>query len=154
MATPQLFQRGDNDWEALASTVLKWLNDYLPPHALINVTFFEEAHPNESGKICAVVTHRIAEDLVKLPQSPAGKAIPVGGIYTMDTFDGESNDIICPQMMEQMNRRGGQEGHVVAITNDSESGNIFGAVFSWNTILEEQIEECLRPATCAACTIF
>lgn len=109
----------------------------MPPHALINITFFEEAHPNESGKINAIVTHRIQGELVKLPKSAAGSAIPVGGVYTLDTFEGDSNDMICPQMMEQMNRRGGQEGHLAAITNNSDEDKIFGAVFSWSSILED-----------------
>ena len=41
-----LITRGDADWAQLSMDTLKWLNDYLPPHELVSLTMFEEAHPN------------------------------------------------------------------------------------------------------------
>ena len=80
-----LITRGDGDWAQLSMDTLKWLNDYLPPHELLSLTMFEEAHPNQTGKVGALITHKAGPNPRKLADTKAGKNSFVGSVYTMET---------------------------------------------------------------------
>lgn len=71
----------------------------------------------------------------------------------MMSFRGDDTSAAVNQAITHMNKRGGQEGHVVTTTNDTQRLDIFCAVISWSAILEDQIENDLRPTGCS-CTIF
>lgn len=146
--------RGDGNWDQLASNVHEWLNAHIAPHLLVSVTFHEESHPNTSRCVAAVICHRAGPSPGKLSDSPAKEAVPMAGIYTMNTFSDENTAVVVNQALSCMNARGGQEGHVVTTTNDSQKEQVFAAVFSWSPILESQLQENLRPTGCAGCTIF
>ena len=81
-----VLSRFDNDWNALASEVHTFLNEYVAPHQLISVSLHEEAHPNTSGKISAIVTHTAGTTPVKLSLSSASSALPTTGLYTLEVI--------------------------------------------------------------------
>ena len=128
--------RGDQDWDKLAQVVLEYLNERIAPHQLISVTFHEESHPNTSRCVAAVITHTAGPSPMKLSESPAKEAVPMAGIYTLNAFRNDETSVVVNQALSCINVRGGQEGHVVTTTNDSNDDTIFAAVFSWSPILE------------------
>ena len=77
----------------------------------------------------------------------------MAGIYTVNCFRDDSSTVVANQALSCINVRGGQEGHIVTTTNDSQTDQIFAAVFSWSPLLELQLQDDLRPTGCA-CTIF
>lgn len=104
--------------------------------------------------ISALITHTAGANPIKLADSPANATLPNSGLYAMDYFRAEETEDVANLAVQAINKKGGQEGHVVSTTNDSQKQDIFCAVFSWGAILEAQIEEELRPTGCAGCTIF
>ena len=52
-----LIHRGDGNWDALAQQVNEWLGRFIAPHQLRSVSMYEDAHPNATGQVAAVVTH-------------------------------------------------------------------------------------------------
>lgn len=146
--------RGDGNWEQLASDVQAFLNTYIAPHQFISVTFHEESHPNTSRCVAAVVCHTAGANPGRLADSPARDAVPMAGIYTMSTFSDADTNVIANKALACINARGGQEGHAVTTANDSQNNEVFAAVYSWSPILEQQLVDGLRPTGCAGCTIF
>ena len=114
---------------------------------------YEEAHPNSTGQVAALVTHTAGPNPVKLASTSAQQALPMGGLYSMDIVRDETTEGAVEKALEVINRRGGQEGHAVSTTNDSQREDIFCVVYSWSALQEAQIEENLRPTGCG-CTIF
>ena len=53
-----ILNRNDGNWEALSEQVRQWLNEYVPPHHLVSISFYEEQHPNVNMQINAIITHR------------------------------------------------------------------------------------------------
>ena len=53
----QLISRQDGNWVQLAEDVKDYLCDFIPPHKLVSITLFEQAHPSSSGVVSALVTH-------------------------------------------------------------------------------------------------
>ena len=146
--------RGDGDWQALAEQVTGWLNDYIAPHQLISVSLYEEAHPNNTAKVNCLITHKAGSQPIRLFASAAGKGLPSGGIYSLKVVRAEEVDEAARAAVSVVNATGGQEGHAVSMTNDSQKQDIFACIISWSALLEDQIEEDLRPTGCAGCTIF
>lgn len=149
-----MHSRYDGDWNALASEVLTWLNQYVAPHQLISVSFHEEAHPNTSGKINALICHTGGANPMKLSDSPASTALPVNGLYKMEIVRHEEYKRVPDLAVAVINARGGQEGHVVTTTNDSKRNDVFGVIYSWSALEESSVQDSLRPTGCAGCTIF
>jgi len=148
-----LVSRKDGDWTALASETHQWLNEHLPPHELLSVTMFEEAHPNQTGKIGALITHKAGPNPRRLSETPAGTNSFVSeGLYSMEIVRHEETNGAVHAALQVINRKGGQEGHVVSTTNDSQQQDIFCVVYSWNALYEAQLVDDLRPEGC--CTIF
>ena len=52
----------DGDWDELVNELGEFLRFYIPPHKLVNVSIFEDAHPNTNKGINAVVTHFAGEN--------------------------------------------------------------------------------------------
>ena len=129
--------RGDGDWDALSDQVLDWLNSYVAPHQLISVSLYEESHPNNTGQVNCIVTHRAGATPVRLAASPAGAALPAGGVYTKAVVRADEVDQAARLAVGQINARGGQEGHTVSMTNDSQRQDIFACIFSWSALLED-----------------
>lgn len=149
----KLINRGDGKWDELAKNVLDWLNEFVAPHQLVSVSFFEEMHPNTTDNIGAIVTHKSGANPVKLSNSAAANNIPSAGIYTMQIVRDATTQGCVEKTKNLMNLKGGQEGHVVTTTNDSSHQDIFCVLFSWSALFQDAIEEDLRPASCG-CTIF
>lgn len=143
--------RRDGDWEALARDVRNWLNEFIPPHQLISVSFHEGAHPNNSREVYAVIAHRAGVNPVALSKTSA--EIPSSGLYDMAIVRDDEPEVALRKALGVINSRGGQEGHVCASTNDSQQQDTFVCVFSWSALLEDSIEEAIRPTGCQ-CTIF
>ena len=129
-----------------------WLNEYIPPHQLISVTMFEEAHPNQTGKVGAMITHKTGRSPTKLANTKAGKNDFVGSVYRMEIVRHEETSGAVNLALQVINRKGGQEGHVVTTTNESQVQDIFCCVISWGALHEAQLVDDLRPTDC--CTIF
>lgn len=52
-----VIRREDGNWPELANEVGDWLNKYVPPHMLVSVSLFEDAHENTGKGINACITH-------------------------------------------------------------------------------------------------
>lgn len=55
--TFHLMQREDGNWNELAYEVTDYLNKFVPPHMLIDVSLYEDQHPNDGKVINAVIAH-------------------------------------------------------------------------------------------------
>lgn len=58
----KILQRDDGNWAGLVEEVRDWLNKYVPPHMLISVSLFEDAHENTGKGINACITHSAGSD--------------------------------------------------------------------------------------------
>lgn len=143
--------RQDGDWASLSTQVLDWLNTHVAPHLLVSVSFHEDSHPNNSGKIHAKIAHRSGDGV--RPLAEMGATSQRGKLYSVQMARHEQTNESVRQAVAQINQRGGQEGHVVSTTNDSRNQDIVCISYSWAAIVEHQLEEELRPTGCA-CTIF
>jgi len=144
--------RGDGNWEALADNVLSWLNEFIAPHQLVSVSFYEEMHPNNTAGVGAVVTHTAGKNPVKLADSAAAQSVS-SALYAMQLVRGADTASCVKQAQELINLKGGQEGWVVTTTNDSRNQDIFCVLFGWSALVEAAVEEDMRPASCG-CSIF
>jgi|Transcript_34098 hypothetical protein len=104
--------------------------------------------------IGALVTHTAGAVPTRLSQTPAARSLPTAGVYKLDCLRGEQTSMVTKQALTIMNTRGGQEGYMVATTNDATRDDLFCMVISWQAVYEDQLEEDLRPQGCANCTIF
>lgn len=147
-----LVTRADGDWQALSQDTLRWLNEYLPPHQFVSLTMHEEAHPNQTGKVSCLITHKAGPEPVKIADTKAGKNSFVGSMFSMEIVRHEETQGAVQQALQVINRKGGQEGHCVSTTNDSQAQDIFCVVVSWNALHESQLVDDMRPTDC--CTIF
>lgn len=149
-------KRSDGAIKTLAEQVRDWLNAYVAPHQLLSITIHEDEHPNtNSGVVRAIITHTAGANPTRLADGPAKGTLPAGGVYTLHTFMGESNDSwtsVFDQATGKINQIGGQEGFSVTCANWSKNDGRFVAVYNWQAIYEAQLTELLRPAGC--CTIF
>ena len=127
----KLINRADGDWDGLANNVKEFLNDFVAPHQLISITLFEESHPNQTGMIGALVTHTGGAVPTRLSRTPAASSLPTAGIYKLDCLRGEQTSMLTKQALTVMNTRGGQEGYMVATTNDAIRDDLFCMVISW-----------------------
>ena len=77
-------------------------------------------------------------------------------LYDMEviTGSGEWEDMF-KEAQTLINKKGGQEGHMIASTNDSDNDGAVIIVLSWSSLLEGNLRESVRPASCMDnCTIF
>lgn len=142
-------------YEELLNDVKHWMNTYIPPHLLVNVTCHEDSHPNYTKMIRVIVTHKAGANPVKLSDSAAKKAMPVEGLYKLQIFqvnDETSWDKVYKQAKDWINVRGGQEGYTITSLNTSDDNGRAVVIYAWSGMYEAQLEEDLRPAGC--CTIF
>ena len=117
------------------------------------MSLFEDAHPNEGKGINAVITHTAGATPVDLSENEAVKG---NAVYDLEviTGTGEWEDMFT-EAKTIINKKGGQEGHMVASTNDSSNDGGVIIVLSWSSLLEGSIRESIRPASCMDnCTIF
>ena len=149
----KVLKRDDGNWQQLINEVGDWLNKYIPPHQLISVSIFEDAHENVGKGINACITHCAGNEPTDLSSNPN----PVGGeIYSIETITstGEWEDLFN-SAKDKINVKGGQEGHMVASTNDSSNDGSVIIVISWSSLMEGNIRESTRPASCMDnCSIF
>mmetsp|Transcript_26820 Transcript_26820/g.31528 ORF Transcript_26820/g.31528 Transcript_26820/m.31528 type:complete len:106 (-) Transcript_26820:305-622(-) len=104
--------------------------------------------------IGALVTHTAGAVPTRLSQTPAARSLPTAGVYKLDCLRAPETSTIIARAVSTMNSRGGQEGYMVATTNDATRDDLFCMVISWQAVYEDQLEEDLRPQGCANCTIF
>lgn len=148
-------RREDGNWPELASGVRDWLNKYVPPHALISVSLYEDKHPLEDSKgINAVITHAAGSDPADL--SANDTAVKAGALYDMNIISGSGEwEDMFAEAKAKINAKGGQEGHLVASTNDSSNDGGFVIVLSWTAVNENNLRDAVRPSGCMEqCTIF
>lgn len=58
----KVLKRDDGSWNDLVGEVRDWLNKYVPPHTLISVSLFEDAHENTGKGINACIAHCAGTD--------------------------------------------------------------------------------------------
>lgn len=161
----------NGDWRALIQSASKFLNEYIAPHQLVHVDFFEDLHPNKTVDgdllIYCTIVHTAGDDPQKI-EDKKNENMPAK-FYTHVVYDsdysGESIETPYNEAVTHMNVKGWDQGHVVAGFNvsaaesASEDDQFYGAikvvVFSWQRIYEEQMVDVLRPNSCMDnCTIF
>ena len=73
----KVLRREDGNWDELVGEVKDWLNKYVPPHMLISVSLFEDAHENVDKGINACITHSAGADPVDVSENEATKGDPM-----------------------------------------------------------------------------
>ena len=149
----KVMKRDDGNWTELVGEVKDWLNKYVPPHCLISVSLFEDAHENTGKGINACITHTAGEN----PDDITEKEIKMSGpMYELHVIAGSGEwEDMFEEAKAKINAKGGQEGHIVASTNDSSNDGGVIIVLSWSSLLEGNLREVTRPASCMDnCTIF
>jgi len=118
---------------------------------LVSVSLYEDAHENTGKGINACITHTAGANPTNLADNDD---ITNKVIYSIDTVAGvgEWEDLFVTAT-EKMNGIGGQEGHMVASTNDSSNDGGFVIVLSWTGLAENNIRDVTREAGCG-CSIF
>jgi len=118
---------------------------------LVSVSLYEDAHENTGKGINACITHTAGANPTNLADNDD---ITNKVIYSIDTVAGvgEWEDLFVTAI-EKMNGIGGQEGHMVASTNDSSNDGGFVIVLSWTGLAENNIRDVTREAGCG-CSIF
>ena len=153
LPTVKTLRREDGNWATLVEEMKQWLTQYVPPHMLCSVSLFEDEHPNEGKGINAAITHCAGATPVDLSENEAAKG---KDLYDMEVISGsgEWKDMF-KEAQTLINKKGGQEGHMIASTNDSDNDGAVIIVLSWSSLLEGNLRESVRPASCMDnCTIF
>jgi len=88
MGTPvfKIMKRDDNNWDGLVEEVKAWCNKYIPPHALVSISLYEDAHPNDGNGINACITHTAGDD--PKPLSDDVMKAAAGNIYDIQVIAG------------------------------------------------------------------
>ena len=120
---------------------------------LISVSLFEDAHENVGKGINACIAHSAGDKLTELA---GDEATNVGSIYDLSVIAGSGEwEDMFNEAKAKINEKGGQEGHLVASTNDSSNDGGVIIVLSWATSKEETLKEVMRPADGGCgCAIF
>lgn len=120
---------------------------------LVSVSLFEDAHENTGKGINACITHCAGETPMDLSENEATKG---GPLYDLQVIAGTGEwEDMFEEAKAKINAKGGQEGHIVASTNDSSNDGGVIIVLSWSSLLEGNLREVIRPASCMDnCTIF
>ena len=154
--------RADGNWKELIEVDLKdWLNKFVPPHMLISISLYHDSHPEAPEDDGSVgpnpVNVCIAHTAGTTPQDLTGnEAVKDAPIYELSLVQGTGEwDDMFAQALEKVNEKGGQEGHCVASANDCSNDGGVILVLSWNSLVEGNLRETVRPATCMEqCSIF
>lgn len=151
-SSQKTLRREDGNWPQLANEVRDWCNSYVPPHMLVSVSLYEDAHGEDSGNgINACITHTAGANPKNLAENDD---ITNKVIYSVDTVAGEGEwEDLFAAATEKVNAIGGQEGHMVASTNDSSNDGGFIVILSWTGLAENNIRDVTREAGCG-CSIF
>lgn len=146
-------RREDGNWSELVGSVKDWLNRYCPPHNLISVSLYEDAHENVGKGINACIAHTAGSkprDLTEIEDLAQH-----GALYELQVITGEDSEDMFKAAQSHINTKGGQEGHLVASANDSSNDGFVIIVLSWTANMEGNIREAVRPVGCMDnCTIF
>ena len=136
----------------LCTEVRDWCNSYVPPHQLISVSLYEDAHENEGKGINAVITHCAGADPKDLANN---EGIENKVIYSHEVvaYSADEWDKLFEDTVEKINKVGGQEGHMVASTNDSSNDGGCILILTWTGLAENNLREVTREAGCG-CSIF
>lgn len=103
----KVLSRGDGNWNQLSEQVRQWLNEFVAPHQLVSVSFYEDAHPNLNNHINALICHKAGANPVALARSSASTALPTSGLYTVKSFRGDETSDAVNQAIVFMNSQGG-----------------------------------------------
>ena len=151
----KIIRKTEGSWSDVANEVRDWCNDFIPPHHLVSISLFEDAHPNEGNGMNACITHTAGDE--PKPISEKAKSAAEGKpIYELEIIQETSEwDDMFGKAKATINAKGGSEGHLVSSTNDSSSEGGVVIVLSWKHLLQTNIQELDRPASCMEqCTIF
>ena len=77
----QIFENDNADWKDILHDAVQWMNEHIAPHNLVNISVFEEAHPNDNGKQFLVVNHKAGKD-----PKPLGIQKTKEGLYSYEIF--------------------------------------------------------------------
>ena len=153
--------RADGNWKDLIEVDLKdWLNKFVPPHMLISISLYHDSHPEvdeETSTGPNPVNVCIAHTAGTTPQDLTGnEATKDSPIYDLSLIQGTGEwDDMFREALTSINAKGGQEGHSVASANDCSNDGGVILVLSWNSLIEGNLRETVRPATCMEqCSIF
>ena len=123
---------------------------------LISVSIFQDVHDEEAenNKIHACIAHSAGASPKDLSENEvAGVAKTIYDLQII-TGTGEWEDMFT-EAKNKINAKGGQEGHCVASANNSSDDGGVIIVLSWESLVEGNLRESIRPATCMEqCTIF
>lgn len=77
-------------------------------------------------------------------------------MYEMHVIAGTGEWVdMFEEAKSKINGNGGQEGSLVASTNDCSNDGGIVVVLTWNSLVEGNLREVIRPASCMDnCTIF
>ena len=118
---------------------------------LISVSLYEDAHENVGKGINACITHCAGANPKDLSEN---EGIEDKKIYNIHTVTGTRTwEEMFDEALEKINAIGGQEGHMVASTNDSSNDGGCVIVLSWTGLAENNLREVTREAGCG-CSIF
>lgn len=139
---------GDQDWPAFLAKVTGWLNASVPPHCLVSVSIFEEAHPNEGGILNAVIVHTAGN-------IQEGSNLNEGEVYTLKQLS-KAGEVSWKQTYSEAIAHSFNQtdshNYVVAANPVCKDNGKLMAVWSYDRNKAEQIKDKLRPTGC--CTLF
>ena len=124
------------NWSALIKKTREYMNKFIAPHQLVHVSFYESTHPNDGDAngdktIYAQIIHTAGPNPVEL-RLIENSNLPATGIYAMSVLQGQGEfREYFDDAVKIMNGKGGEEGHLVASTNNSSDDGAIVVVFSW-----------------------
>ena len=145
----KIFKNTEGNWETLLNDTMKYLNTYIAPHQLINVSICEEDHPNQKGLLNAIVTHK-GDDGYPLSKPEDIK----GDIYRHRFYNNQKSwdDIVQKACME-MERQGVDEHRfTIATANQTHHNTQALALISWSKVHEDLLADLSRGG--CSCNIF
>jgi len=121
----------NGNWNELIKSASKFLNEYIAPHQLVHVDFFEDDHPNtpvdgDLSIFCTIV-HTAGDEPQKLEEKRKENDNMPAKLYSSQVyesdFSGESIENPYDEAVNHMNVKGWDQGHVVAGFNVSANEN-------------------------------
>ena len=82
--TFKVLRRDNGNWHELIDDVKDWLNQYIPPHMLVSVSLFEDAHENVGKGINACIAHKAGSNLQNLSDNLDSND---GALYDIQVID-------------------------------------------------------------------
>ena len=145
------FFNGSGDFRKIAQNAIDWMNKFVPPHQLTNVSMLQMEMEN-SQDVLISICHTAGENPEEI--------IPVGtdSVYSVEFFTGKDSDAwksLYGKAIGHINDKGANDyGFKLFATNFNISEDEFKVVgvISWHKLVESNIRD-NRDANCC-CNIF